>query len=458
MSTSIQQLSYDQDQFSDHLGILQERRVFVKNEFPSELLEAWLLGLKRDIDLNPSRWSETIVCAAIRRIRLPEPLEIVGSFEGGQARVWTCILDGEKCAVRKTKLETADDRQRFIEEKEILDLVKQRISKGEPGHEYIFAIKDVGLSSESQWEGLLVYHWIEGCDLSQKIGKLSGPFVAELGTKLARALRFLHSAEILHRDLRPGNIILSEQNYDPKIIDFGFARRITTGGRTPMYDKWAAPEVQRESPMWTTASDVYSLGATLRAVLDPAEANGSMAILLEKCCHAIAGERPSAADLYDQFWHVAGELRVEVKKSDMWKRVNDMAVPDCKAYPRFKGVLHKFRPKFEALALGCSRDEFDRSREIADFLNQVLEALRGGLSLGAAKNELHGALATNEVDFLHSLRTFGSHGSKLNKELVLGQFGNPTPEGIRALTLNGTKQIAEYLSAASLFGIVESLL
>lgn len=225
-----------------------------------------------------------------------------------------------------------------------------------------------------------------------------------------------------------------------------------------MYDKWAAPEVQREAPMWTTPADVYSLGATLRAVLDPAEANGSLAALLEKCCQLTATARPSAAELYDQFWHGAGDLHVDAKKLSIWQRVADISRVDCGVYPRFKEVLDKFRPKFEALGLGCSSDQFDRSREIADFLNQAMEALRGGLSLGAAKNEPHGALATSEIEFLHSLRIFESHGSKLNKTVVHSRFGSPTQDEIRALTLKGTSQIANYLSVASLVGVVECLL
>lgn len=96
---------------------------------------------------------------------------------------------------------------------------------------------------------------------------------AELVIRIARAVGVAHSHGILHRDLKPGNILFDEDG-NPQVADFGLARitgmgaDLTRSGGvfgTPMY---MAPEaVQKGSRHATTRSDVYSLGAILYQLL-----------------------------------------------------------------------------------------------------------------------------------------------------------------------------------------------
>ena len=109
--------------------------------------------------------------------------------------------------------------------------------------------------------------------------------VAEIGTQLAGALVAAHEAGIVHRDIKPGNILLAESG-EAKLTDFGISRAIgdvTVTGTgemlgTPAY---IAPEVAQGQPA-SAASDVFSLGATLYAAVEgePPFGTGPSAIAL----------------------------------------------------------------------------------------------------------------------------------------------------------------------------------
>ena len=87
--------------------------------------------------------------------------------------------------------------------------------------------------------------WIEGVDLSRKIGEFRSEYVADLGGKLVLALHLLHSSNIVHHDISPRNIVLAEQGGDPIIIDFGFARRLNPDVKSRFDSDCSAPELRR---------------------------------------------------------------------------------------------------------------------------------------------------------------------------------------------------------------------
>ena len=103
-----------------------------------------------------------------------------------------------------------------------------------------------------------------------------GPFApgeaVELVRKLARALQHAHEQGVLHRDIKPGNVLLSPQA-EPLLSDFGLARALTgssftTAGQTMGTPGYAAPELVRGAQDRVgPATDVYGLGATLYALL-----------------------------------------------------------------------------------------------------------------------------------------------------------------------------------------------
>ncbi|MGH3923310.1 MAG: serine/threonine-protein kinase, partial [Pseudonocardiaceae bacterium] len=93
------------------------------------------------------------------------------------------------------------------------------------------------------------------------------PDVVEIGVKLAGALQAAHDAGVLHRDIKPDNVLVDHAG-EPKLADFGIALleeevKHSSSVGTPDY---MAPELLDGTPH-TRAADIYSLGATLFCLL-----------------------------------------------------------------------------------------------------------------------------------------------------------------------------------------------
>src|SRR5436190_1949348 len=101
--------------------------------------------------------------------------------------------------------------------------------------------------------------------LIERQTRLSELAVLDIGIKIANALNMVLRHNLLHRDIKPGNILFNAEN-EPKLVDFGLARNVDTEPEsttvtegTPYY---VAPEkIKREKE--TPLSDMYSLGCTL---------------------------------------------------------------------------------------------------------------------------------------------------------------------------------------------------
>ena len=105
-------------------------------------------------------------------------------------------------------------------------------------------------------------------DRITKLGKLPEQEVLELGLQVAAGLQAAHAHGLLHRDVKPGNILFNSEGV-PKIVDFGLSharnRAGGAGGQTDVIwgtPYYIAPEKLRGKPE-DLRSDIYSLGATL---------------------------------------------------------------------------------------------------------------------------------------------------------------------------------------------------
>ncbi|QNG21426.1 serine/threonine protein kinase [Rhodococcus triatomae] len=142
-------------------------------------------------------------------------------------------------------------------------------------HAHSIAMYDVALEGGEPW---LVMEYFPSRSLAQAMNiaeALPALEVAQIGAQVADALATAHEAGIVHRDVKPGNILVADRGRPlgtVKISDFGIARAkgdttdddtgVITG--TPAY---FSPEVARgQDP--TEASDVYSLGSALYTVIE----------------------------------------------------------------------------------------------------------------------------------------------------------------------------------------------
>ncbi|HZU56240.1 MAG TPA: serine/threonine-protein kinase [Actinocrinis sp.] len=120
----------------------------------------------------------------------------------------------------------------------------------------------------------LVMEYLESRSLAQLMaaGVLLPPHeVARIGAQLASALTAAHNAGIVHRDVKPGNVLLAEDG-EVKLTDFGISRAVgdttvTASGLLLGTLGYIAPEVAQGQPA-DSLSDVYSLGATLYAAVE----------------------------------------------------------------------------------------------------------------------------------------------------------------------------------------------
>jgi serine/threonine-protein kinase len=121
-----------------------------------------------------------------------------------------------------------------------------------------------------EWEGqsYLVMELADQGSLDTRIDRfrlLPELDVLDVGIKIASALNMALKHDLLHCDIKPGNILFNAE-HEPKLVDFGLARRTDAEVETAEYTRgtpyYVAPEKIKREPE-TFLSDMYSLGATL---------------------------------------------------------------------------------------------------------------------------------------------------------------------------------------------------
>jgi serine/threonine protein kinase len=153
-------------------------------------------------------------------------------------------------------------RERFLREAQVA---------GRLNHPNIVTVYDVG-EDEASGQPYICMEYIQGTTLQETIAsgtRFMYSRIAELGATLAGALDYAHRQGVVHRDVKPANIILTAEG-DVKITDFGIARldfaKLTMSGvllGTPAY---MSPEQIQGDPV-DGRSDLYSLGAVLFELL-----------------------------------------------------------------------------------------------------------------------------------------------------------------------------------------------
>ena len=165
-----------------------------------------------------------------------------------------------KVAVKVLFADALDDqsRRRFERECESMGTLSS--------HPAIVTLYDAGFTSDDR--PYLVMMFLEGGSLADRLdraGRIEWNEVRDIGVRLAEALDAAHRSGIIHRDVKPDNVLVSEFG-NVELSDFGIARITgatqTATGVISATVVHAAPEVLEGEPP-TAASDIYSLGSTL---------------------------------------------------------------------------------------------------------------------------------------------------------------------------------------------------
>jgi serine/threonine protein kinase len=182
---------------------------------------------------------------------------------GGMGEVYLAYSPaGEPVAVKLIREDCLNSLVRARFEKEAL------IARTVVGTNRVARFLDANPLADRPW---LAMEYIPGATLQAWIdmnGPLPDVLVASLGALLAEGLAAVHAANLLHRDLKPQNIILGD--YGPVIIDFGLAAFTDAGlgslsrrGMIVGTVRCMPPEQAGGNPHVTTAADVYALGTVL---------------------------------------------------------------------------------------------------------------------------------------------------------------------------------------------------
>ena len=186
-------------------------------------------------------------------------------------------------------------------------------------HPGIVRLLDGGSTEDQQ--PYLVMEYVEGTAITTyaRAHQLTVPACVALIRKVCTAMQYAHQNMVVHRDLKPGNILVDAEG-EPKILDFGIAKllapipgldresRTHTGSAlfTPQY---ASPEQARGEDI-STATDVYALGAVLYELVTgrpPHLATGSALDMLRTICERDP-ELPSAVAPPDHRRVLEGDL------------------------------------------------------------------------------------------------------------------------------------------------------
>ena len=235
-----------------------------------------------------------------------EAQRVDGSFEGRAA-----------IKLLKRGMDSARVLQRFAQERQALARLN---------HPHIASLLDAGLSAQ----GLpyFVMEYVDGKPIDEAVIGLSFEQRLALFLQLADAVAYAHRNLLVHRDLKPGNVLVTPQG-DVKLLDFGIAKALdpvdnagsnntTLSGQRPFTPNYASPEQVRGEPV-TTATDIYSLGVLLYQMLTGLRPTGRNATTPAEAARSVLEETPtkpsslSSAQVMDPLWmqqrrRLAGDL------------------------------------------------------------------------------------------------------------------------------------------------------
>ena len=220
--------------------------------------------------------------------------------EGGVGRVFAATdkADGSSVALKVLKPELAKDEvqtKRFVQEARLL------MSLDHP-----HLVKGLRVAKEGETIFFAMEHLPGDClqDLLADDGRMDEDVALQVVVDVAGALLHLHEEHLVHRDVKPGNVLWSEDR-GAVLIDLGFALQgdtASSGDTTAGTVHYIAPEQARGDGKLDVRADIYALGATLYHLTTgslPFEGT-SEEVLAKQVLESLSGERIRALDLSPQ--------------------------------------------------------------------------------------------------------------------------------------------------------------
>jgi serine/threonine-protein kinase len=273
MNTRVAELFHEVADLSEETRAryFAERDIDIKTRAEVEALLAFDKATRSSLDLALDREIGEVAKTALHRFdpkNLPcgpyRTKELLG--RGGMGSVYSAErTDGElsqRVAIKLLRPGSDDlhSRRRFLAERQILAALS---------HPNIARLLDAGHRSDGQ--PYLVMEYVEGNPIDQYAKGLSLRQKLRLFLKVCNAVAYLHRNLVVHRDLKPQNILVTKEG-EPKLLDFGIAKMLELGTDSTITSMrmltpdYASPEQVNGSSV-TTATDIYSLGALLYRLL-----------------------------------------------------------------------------------------------------------------------------------------------------------------------------------------------
>ena len=225
---------------------------------------------------------------------------------GGMALVYRAIdrNTGHSVAVKVLKSEFNRDAEfvsRFQREAEAASKMT---------HHNIVNLLDVGMDGENRY---LIMEYVKGKSLKEVIqekGRLNPGVAVQITIRILSALQHAHTAGIIHRDIKPQNILVHADGHI-KVADFGIARMansstLTRGDSVMGSVHYFSPEQAQGKPT-EASSDLYSVGVTLYEMLTgrvPFDGDSPVAIAMQHLHAAPEPIRRFAPDVPEAICHV----------------------------------------------------------------------------------------------------------------------------------------------------------
>jgi serine/threonine-protein kinase len=248
---------------------------------------------------------------------------------GGMSTVYRAVDETlqRSVAVKVMNREVADDSgqlERFRREARAV---------AQLSHPNVVGVIDAG---EDAGHPYIVFEFIEGETLKQRVrrlGRLPIPEAVAYAIEIARALGAAHARHIVHRDVKPQNVLIDDDG-TAKVTDFGIARSLeeeglTDDGRVLGTTDYVSPEQALGQPV-TGQSDLYSLGVVLYEMLTgelPFSAETQVAVAMKHVREQlpdVRAKRPEASAALAAIVDTATAKRVEDRYADDQELISDL--------------------------------------------------------------------------------------------------------------------------------------